>query len=95
MNRVTIRQPIKLAVSNSCPFGIGGFLLDGRAWRVWIPKFSPFYRQLIVDFLEFLDIIVNVWLMCLEFTAESCGRQHVRDRVDVLIQLNLQRSPLL
>jgi hypothetical protein len=37
MNRITIRQPAPLAVSDSCPFGIGGFLLEGRARRVRAP----------------------------------------------------------
>jgi hypothetical protein len=34
MNRITItiRQSTRLSVSDYCPFGIGGFLLDGRAW---------------------------------------------------------------
>jgi hypothetical protein len=31
MNKITIRQPTKICWSDSCPFGIGGFLLSGRA----------------------------------------------------------------
>jgi hypothetical protein len=34
VNRVTVRQPTQLAASDSCPFGIGGFLSEGRAWRI-------------------------------------------------------------
>jgi hypothetical protein len=72
MNRITIRQLTKLAVSNSCPFQIGGFLLDGRAWRVKVPRSSPIYGQSTANnFLEFLGMVVNVWLMCLEHPASS------------------------
>jgi hypothetical protein len=72
MNRVTIRQPTRLGVSDSCPFGVGGFLLEGRAWRIRIPESSPIYGESTVNnFLEFLGMVVNVWLMCLEFTERS------------------------
>jgi hypothetical protein len=72
MNRVTVRQPTRLAVSDSCPFGIGGFLLEGRAWRIQIPPSSPIYGQSTANnFLEFLGMVVNVWLMCETFTEQS------------------------
>jgi hypothetical protein len=63
MNRVTIRQPSKIGWSDSCPFGIGGFLLSGRAWRVKIPKSSPIYGADIANnVLKFLGMVVTVWL---------------------------------
>jgi hypothetical protein len=72
MNRITIRQPSQLAVSDSCPFGIGGFLLNGRAWRVRIPSSSPLYGESTANnFLEFLGMIVNVWLLCLDHPSSS------------------------
>ena len=72
MNRVTIRQPSQLAISDSCPFGIGCFLLEGTAWRVRIPQSSPIYAESTVNnFLEFLGMVVNVWLMCLTFRERS------------------------
>jgi hypothetical protein len=71
MNRVTVRQPTQLAVSDSCPFKIGGFLLEGRAWRIQIPPSSPIYGQSTANnFLEFLGMVVNVWLMCETFTEQ-------------------------
>jgi hypothetical protein len=68
MNRVTIRKPsTKICWSDSCPFGVGGFLVSGKAWRVRIPQSSPIYR---VDeannVLEFLGMVVTVWLAILE-----------------------------
>jgi hypothetical protein len=63
MNQVTIRRPSKLAWSDSCPFGIGGFLLSGRAWRVRIPESSPIYGVDIQNnVLEFLGMVITVWL---------------------------------
>jgi hypothetical protein len=72
MNRLTIRQPTRLAISDSCPFGIGGFLLSGRAWRIKIPKPSPIYgHSTINNFLEFLEMVINVWIMCIEHVESS------------------------
>jgi hypothetical protein len=67
MNRVTIRQPWKIGWSDSCPFGIGGFLLSGRAWQVKIPKSSPIYGAHIANnVLEFLGMVVTIWLTITE-----------------------------
>jgi hypothetical protein len=73
MNRITVCQPTRLAVSDSCPFGIGGFLLvEGRVWHVQIPASRPVCGQLTANnFLEFLDMVVSVWLMCSTFTDQS------------------------
>jgi hypothetical protein len=67
LNRITIRQPSKIGWSDSCPFGIGGFLLSGRAWRVQIPESSPIYGVDIENnVLEFLGMVVTVWLAIVE-----------------------------
>jgi hypothetical protein len=69
MNRVTIRQPSKLGWSDSCPFDIGGFLLSGRAWRVKIPNSCPIHGADIANnILEFLGMVVTVWLTIIECT---------------------------
>jgi hypothetical protein len=67
MNRVTIRKPSKICWSDSCPFGIGGFLLSGRAWRVRIPESSPIYGvDTANNVLEFLGMMVTIWLTIFE-----------------------------
>jgi hypothetical protein len=67
MNQITTRQPSKLCWSDSCPFGIGGFLLSGRAWRVKIPTSSPIYgKDISNNVLEFLGMMITVWLVILE-----------------------------
>ena len=67
MNQMTIRQPSKICWSDSCPFGIGGFLLSGRAWRIRIPESSPIYGLDIANnVLEFLGMMVTIWLVLIE-----------------------------
>jgi hypothetical protein len=67
LNCITIRTPSKLGWSDSCPFGLGGFLLSGRAWRIQIPPFSPIYGVDIANnVLEFLAMLVTIWLTILE-----------------------------
>jgi hypothetical protein len=74
MNRVTIRQPSKICWSDSCPFGIGGFLLSGRAWRIRIPESSPIYgADISNNVLEFLGMVVTIWLAIVE--CEELGSE--------------------
>jgi hypothetical protein len=58
LNRVVKRRPSKVCVSDSCPYGMGEFLLSGRAWRLKSPSNSVLYGDDIVNnILEFLAII--------------------------------------
>ena len=74
MNLIVTRRPNRLCWSDSCPFGLGGFLLrSGRAWRLRIPKGSILYGSaLINNLLEFIGMAVNIWLECLESEANDC-----------------------
>ena len=70
MNRVTVRRPSQLCWSDSCPFGIGGFLLSGKAWRIRIPDSSPIFGvDTANNVLEFLGMVVTIWLVILECAA--------------------------
>ena len=74
MNQLTIRKPSKICWSDSCPFGIGGFLLSGRVWRIRIPDSSPIYGLDIANnVLEFLGMMVPIWLVLLE--CEETGSE--------------------
>jgi hypothetical protein len=67
MNLLTIRTPTLIAWSDSCPFGIGGYTLGGRAWRLKIPPESSFFGDDSVNnVLEFLGMAVSVKLLILE-----------------------------
>jgi hypothetical protein len=74
MNQMTIRKPSKICWSDSCPYGIGGFLLSGRAWRVRIPESSPIYGVDIANsVLELLGMAVTIWLVLIE--CEETGSE--------------------
>ena len=77
LNLLTIRTPTKLSITDSCPFGMGGFSWTGRAWRVRIPPESPLYgRHQANNILEFLALAVGLWLLVKESaddnTTEEC-----------------------
>ena len=40
MNRLTIRQPTRIAFSDTCPFGFGGYNLRGHGWRSVYPPYA-------------------------------------------------------
>ena len=67
MNTIIFRHPTFILWSDSCPSGIGGYSLAGRAWRLLIPLHIPI-RQAnnINNYLEFLAMIINIWVACLE-----------------------------
>lgn len=65
LNLVTTRQPTRICFSDSCPLGIGGWNLRGKAWRIRIPRSSPLYgNKRINNFLEFLGMAINIRLEC-------------------------------
>jgi len=73
MNLLVHRRPDALGVSDSCPYGLGGFTLDGRAWRIHIPRDSPIYGDdRANNLLEFLGMAVNVWLLCRTASPDDC-----------------------
>jgi len=64
MNLLTVRMPTLIGWSDSCPFGLGGFTLEGKAWRLKIPKRSPIYGDdRANNALEFLGMAINILLM--------------------------------
>ena len=76
INLLVTRQPSRICWSDACPFGIGGYsLTTGSVWRVRIPKSSAIHGHLgINNQLEFLGMVVNVWLECKHFSAT--GEKH-------------------
>lgn len=72
INLLTIRSPTVLALSDSCPFGVGGFLWSGLAWRIRVPADSPLYGlDAANNVLEFLGLAISVWLMVKYCEKES------------------------
>lgn len=67
MNLLTVRNPTRLAWSDSCPFGLGGYTLGVTAWRVRVPRSAPFYGDHSVNnVLEFLGMGISVLLLLRE-----------------------------
>jgi hypothetical protein len=67
INQVIMRQPNFLMWSDSCPYGVGGYNLAGRGWRIMIPEASPLFGESSINnWLEFLGTLINVWLVCLD-----------------------------
>ena len=67
LNTMTIRRPSQIIWSDSCPFGMGGVHLAGRAWRFAIPTDSALFGDDTANnLLEFLAMVSNIWLLLLE-----------------------------
>jgi hypothetical protein len=63
LNLIVSRSPSRVCWSDACPFGLGGYSASGRAWRIRIPPSSPLHgHPKINNLLEFLAMVVNVWL---------------------------------
>ncbi len=74
INLLVTRRPDKVCWSDACPYGIGGYSISGRAWRIQIPKSSPIFgHKGINNLLEFVGMAINIWLSCDEAgSAGSC-----------------------
>ena len=71
INILTVRTPTRMAWSDSCPFGLGGYSLRGWAWRIRVPCDCPFYGDDTVNnVLEFLGMGISV-LMLLKEAADD------------------------
>jgi hypothetical protein len=72
MNLLTLRRPSQVGISDSCPFGMGGFTWTGRAWRIRIPPSSAIYGVSEANnVLEFLAMAVTIWIVILDCTARG------------------------
>ena len=72
MNLIVTREPDRVCWSDACPFGIGGYSLSGRAWRIQIPHSSPIRGHPGVNnLLEFIGMAVNIWLECRDTEASQ------------------------
>jgi hypothetical protein len=67
INILTVRTLTRMAWSDSCPFGLGGYSLQGRAWRIRVPNDCPFYGDDAANnVLEFLGITISIMLLLKE-----------------------------
>ena len=67
INLIVTRRPTRICWSDACPFGLGGYSLSGRAWRLRMPTDHPLRGHPGVNnLLEFVAMVVNIWLECLD-----------------------------
>jgi hypothetical protein len=72
INLLVTRTPTRLAWSDSCPFGLGGYTLSGWAWRLKIPEGCVFRGDDTVNnVLEFLGMSVSILLLLEESKADK------------------------
>jgi hypothetical protein len=72
INLLVVRTPTRIAWSDSCPFGLGGYTLSGTAWRIKIPRDCPFYGDDTVNnVLEFLGMAISILLLIKEAQADN------------------------
>jgi hypothetical protein len=73
MNLVVHRRPDWIGISGSCPYGMGGFLLTGFAWRLLIPTEAVFYGiSAANNLLKFLAMAISIWLSIISGTRLDC-----------------------
>ena len=61
INLLVTREPSKICWSDACPFGLGGYSLSGKAWRVQLPRGHPLRGHPGVNnLLEFAAMVINV-----------------------------------
>ena len=67
INLIVTREPSRICWSDACPYGMGGYSLSGRAWRLRIPTDHPVHGLAGANnLLEFITMVVNVWLECID-----------------------------
>lgn len=65
LDKVIIRQPSFVSWADACPYGMGGYLITGKAWRLRWPKSSPLFGKAeLNNFFEFLAQAINILLIC-------------------------------
>ena len=77
-------EPNKVCCSEACHYGLGGYSISGRAWRLQIPKTSPIFgHKGINNLLKLLGMAINIWLSCLKSNGDKQHpghrRQHIGD----------------
>ena len=78
LNNLTLRKPTQIAISDSCPYGLGGFVSFGRAWRLKIPPSSRLYGDDTANnFLELLAMVVTIWLSIHECDKRKLRHEHI------------------
>ena len=73
MNIISYRHPTHVYHSDLCPFGLGGYLDEGFAWRYALPPQLRFRAS--NNLLEFMALIISPWIDMLagRLTSGDCA----------------------
>jgi hypothetical protein len=72
INLLVVRTPTRIAWSDSCPFGLGGYTLKGKAWRIRVPSNCAFYGDDSVNnVLELLGMAISILLLLEEAVSAN------------------------
>ena len=66
-----------MGFSNSCPYGLGGYIHAGQAWRLAVnPKSLVYHNNSTNNVLKFLGLAIMLWL-----SLEEGSRLGLRDEI--------------
>ena len=72
INLMVTREPSRICWSDACPYGMGGYSLSGRAWRLRILSDHPVHGQSGANsLLALVAVVVNVWFECIDVEAQE------------------------
>ena len=72
LNGIVLRHPTRMTFSDSCPLGLGGFTSEGQAWRLKVHPASRTASSCQANnVLEFLAMVITVWLSLLELARRG------------------------
>jgi hypothetical protein len=78
LNNLTLRRPSQIGLSDSCPFGMGGFTWTGRAWRLRIPETCLLHGVSEANnVLEFLAMALTIWLVIIECRDKGVRQESI------------------
>ena len=60
IDHITFSIPLSFAISDACPYGMGGFTSEGIAWRWQLP--TELLGKLSINLLEFIAAIVTIYM---------------------------------
>ena len=69
-NLIVFRQPTKIYLTNTCSYGMGGFLVaSGQVWRLKLPL--DLVDLVLNNILQFILEIIYIWVDIIEGRIEK------------------------
>ena len=75
INNITIYQPNALVISYACTRGMGGYTIQGQAWRYHLPQ--EIINKFSINFLEFLASVISIDILLSGMEQEKSKGKHI------------------